>query len=68
LEYSNDYVSVTDLIHYKTDDTWYLKTSTYKKVRISAVDVVYFIEKSGLKLVNMTKRKGMFHLIAKLID
>lgn len=68
LEYSNDYVSVTDLIHYKTDDIWNLKTSTYKKVRISAVDIVYFIEKSGLKLVNMSKRKGMVHLIAKLCD
>lgn len=66
LEYSNDYVSVTDLIHYKADDIWNLKTSSYKKVRISAVDVVYFLEKNGLKLVNMTKNKGMVHLIAKL--
>lgn len=66
LEYSDDYVSVTDLIHYKADDIWNLKTSSYKKVRISAVDVVHFLEKNGLKLVNMTKNKGMVHLIAKL--
>jgi SAM-dependent methyltransferase len=68
LEYSNDYVNVTDLIHYKVNNIWNLKISSYKKVRISAIDVVYFIEKSGLKSVNMTKNKGMAHLIAKLCD
>ncbi|GAB4475628.1 MAG: class I SAM-dependent methyltransferase [Thermoflexibacter sp.] len=68
LEYLDDYVRVTDLIHYKTDNIWNLKTSSYKKVRISTVDVVYFLEKNGLKLVNMTKNKGMVHLIAKLIN
>ncbi len=68
LEYFDNYVNVTDIIHYKKDDKWILKTSSYKKVRISALDVVYFLEKSGLKLVNMTRHKGMVHLIATLND
>ncbi|MFQ3577351.1 MAG: class I SAM-dependent methyltransferase [Cytophagales bacterium] len=65
LEFSAEKVNVTDIVHYYENNKWKLLASSYVKIRISSTDVVYLLEKAGMKLLHVSKSKGMIHLIAK---
>lgn len=50
LEFEDDFVNVTDLLHEKTDDVWKQRVSAYKKVRLDTNDVVEQLELSGMTI------------------
>lgn len=50
LDYESESVRVTDLLHEKTGAGWKQKVSSYKKVRISANEVVKMLVNSGLNV------------------
>ena len=50
LEYGNDTVRVTDLLHERTETRWVQKVSSYNKVRISMGEIAGIIEANGLKI------------------
>ncbi len=51
LEYGEEYVTVTDLLHEKTGTDWNQKVSSFKKVRITTQDVLGFLENHSMKIV-----------------
>ena len=51
LEYEDERVRVSDLLHEKNDGLWVQKVSAYYKVRISTADIVQMIERAGLKIM-----------------
>ncbi|MBJ7429406.1 MAG: methyltransferase domain-containing protein, partial [Bacteroidia bacterium] len=50
LDYEDEFVYVTDLLHEKTDDVWKQKVSTYKKVRLFTNEIVAHLEGSGMTI------------------
>lgn len=44
LDYEDDSVNVTDLLHERIDNTWHQKVSTYKKVRLLATEITGYLE------------------------
>lgn len=50
LDYEDEFVNVTDLLHERTDDVWKQKVSTYKKVRLFTNEIVGYIEANGLTI------------------
>lgn len=65
LEYTEKKVYVTDIIHYYKDNIWHTKLSTYKKLRLSSVDVIYFLEKAGSTILMFNKANNIIEIIAK---
>lgn len=51
LDYEDEFVNVTDLLHEKTNGVWKQKVSTYKKVRLLTNEIVDDIEATGIKIV-----------------
>lgn len=51
LDYEDEFVNVTDLLHEKTNDVWKQKVSTYKKVRLMTNEIVDDIEATGMKII-----------------
>lgn len=57
LDYEEEFVNVTDLLHEKVNDVWIQKISAYKKVRLLTNEIVGYLESNGMtikfiKLVN----------------
>jgi SAM-dependent methyltransferase len=50
LDYEDEKVRVTDLLHERTADGWRQKVSSYYKVRVSAQKIEDRLHKSGLKI------------------
>jgi 2-polyprenyl-3-methyl-5-hydroxy-6-metoxy-1,4-benzoquinol methylase len=50
LEYENEFVNVTDLLHEKTNEGWIQKASSYKKVRIMTHEIVEFLQKKNFQI------------------
>ncbi|MCU0443258.1 MAG: class I SAM-dependent methyltransferase [Bacteroidia bacterium] len=48
LDYEDEFVYVTDLLHERIDDVWQQKVSTYKKVRLLASEVIEQLEANGM--------------------
>lgn len=59
LEYERDAVSVTDLLYEKSGTGWNLKISSYKKVRISPLEISNITESFGLKVLLEEKTNGL---------
>jgi len=51
LDYEDEFVNVTDLLHEKTNDVWKQKVSSYKKVRLITNEIVDDIEATGMKII-----------------
>jgi SAM-dependent methyltransferase len=51
LDYEDEKVRVTDLLHERTADGWRQKVSSYYKVRLSAQMIEDMLHKSGLKII-----------------
>ncbi|HEY5826278.1 MAG TPA: class I SAM-dependent methyltransferase [Cyclobacteriaceae bacterium] len=50
LDYENETVRVTDLLHEKTETGWKQKVSSYNKVRIVTNEIVKILETNGMKV------------------
>lgn len=64
LEYFDDKVRVTDLLHEREKGNWQQKVSSYLKLRLSSELVNTMIEKSGLSVVSEGVHNRMVYLIA----
>ncbi len=50
LDYENERVRVTDILHYKAENGWMQKVGSYYKVRVSPAQIEAMILESGLKI------------------
>lgn len=65
LDYDEEFVHVTDLLHEKIYDSWQQKVSTYKKVRLSAIEIVGYLESAGLAVIFNNSVNYLVTIIAK---
>jgi len=63
LEYFPDHVSVTDILHEKEHGEWIQKISSFKKLRISELELRKMIEESGFTITHTELIRGMIYLI-----
>lgn len=50
LDYEDEFVFVTDLLHERTDGVWKQKVSTYKKVRLLTNEIAGHLEGNGMTI------------------
>jgi SAM-dependent methyltransferase len=50
LDYEEEFVNVTDLLHEKINEVWIQKVSSYKKVRIFTNEIAGYLESNGMKI------------------
>lgn len=50
LDYEDEFVNVTDLLHERTNDVWKQKVSIYKKVRLFTNEIVGHLEENGMAI------------------
>lgn len=50
LDYEDEFVYVTDLLHEKINDVWEQKVSTYKKIRLLTTEIIGHLEANGMKI------------------
>lgn len=50
LDYENEFINVTDLLHEKTNDGWIQKVSSYKKVRLITNEIVELLQKNNFEI------------------
>jgi len=50
LDYEDEFVNVTDLLHEKTIKGWKQKISSYKKVRLLTSEILQFLKISGMTI------------------
>lgn len=48
LDFEDEFINVTDLLHERTEGVWKQKVSTYKKVRLLTNDIVEYLEGNGM--------------------
>lgn len=65
IEYLDDKVMVTDLLHEKSNGTWIQKISSYEKLRVRKDYVVEKAEKTGFSIIKNENINRMIHLILK---
>ena len=65
IEYSDDKITVTDLLHEKNNGTWIQKISSYDKLRIRTDSVINIAEKTGFSIIKNENINKMIHLILK---
>jgi 2-polyprenyl-3-methyl-5-hydroxy-6-metoxy-1,4-benzoquinol methylase len=67
LDYENEKVRVTDILHYKTEDGWRQKVSSYYKVRVSPAGIEAMVSESGLKVTLREPVSRLFTIIGEKI-
>jgi SAM-dependent methyltransferase len=50
LDYEDNYVNVTDLLHEKLNGTWNQKVSSYRKVRLITNEIIENLTENGMKI------------------
>ncbi|WP_350287377.1 methyltransferase domain-containing protein [uncultured Croceitalea sp.] len=65
IDYSDDKISVTDLLHEKQDGAWVQKISSYDKLRIQTEYVIDKAEEIGFRIIKNENKNRMIHLILK---
>lgn len=63
LEYTEDKVKVTDLLHEFEDGKWVQKVSSYFKVRIGKETLLGFLKQAGFKIQLDISEKGLISVI-----
>lgn len=63
LDYEQETVRVTDLLHEKTETGWKQSVSSYNKVRISTAEIITCLERNGMTIRFNEVIKGMTTLI-----
>lgn len=51
LDYDDEFVSVTDLLHEKVNNEWQQKISSYKKIRLLTTEIVAYLEEVGMTII-----------------
>jgi 2-polyprenyl-3-methyl-5-hydroxy-6-metoxy-1,4-benzoquinol methylase len=67
LDYQDEFVVVTDLLHEKTANGWQQKVSSYRKVRIAPEEVMQILAANGLTLRFQETVRGMVTVLAEKI-
>jgi SAM-dependent methyltransferase len=65
IDYTDDKIKVTDLLHQKNNGTWIQKISSYDKLRIRTDYVISKAEKAGFSIVVNENKNRMIHLVLK---
>jgi 2-polyprenyl-3-methyl-5-hydroxy-6-metoxy-1,4-benzoquinol methylase len=65
LDYENERVRVTDILHTKTGNGWTQKVSSYYKVRVSPAQIEAMVSESGLKINLSETVSRLFTIIAE---
>lgn len=65
LDFESERVRVTDIFHYKTENGWTQKVSSYYKVRVSPAAIEAIISKSGLKISSTETVSRLHAMIAE---
>lgn len=65
IDYSDDKVTVTDLLHEKNNETWTQKISSYDKLRVRTDYVINKAETVGFSISENENINRMIHLILK---
>ena len=64
LEYEQDRVLVTDLLHFKAGDIWKQKVSSYYKLRITPPPLISILEAAGFKIMYNLHVNRMVSVVA----
>lgn len=67
LEYSDEYVNVTDLLYEKINGEWMQFVSSYKKVRVLPEEIEKYLMDTGLEIESNEVLNRMIYLIANKI-
>jgi len=68
LEYSDDSVTVHDILHERAGSQWTMQVGSYRKLRLSPEWVVSCLESQGLAVQREAGMGGMIRLIARKQD
>ncbi|MCX6270370.1 MAG: methyltransferase domain-containing protein [Bacteroidetes bacterium] len=64
LEYSTDYVTVTDLLHENSPHGWQQKVSDYRKVRVSPAFIHQCLQENDMKIISNELINRMIAIVA----
>ncbi|MBS1491942.1 MAG: class I SAM-dependent methyltransferase [Bacteroidetes bacterium] len=64
LEYSDDYVKVTDLLHEKINGEWMQFVSSYKKTRVLPEEIEQYLNDAGFEIESNENLNRMIYVIA----
>lgn len=65
LEYFNEYVNVTDILHYKVNGKFEMKLSSYRKLKISAAAIISELKSNGFNNIIQEQISGMHYIISE---
>lgn len=65
LEYGEDHLDVTDLLHLRQGDGWELISSQYRKVRLTAAQVEKYCRRAGFAVLESRMERGLVTLLAE---
>jgi SAM-dependent methyltransferase len=65
LEDNGDWVTVTDLLHYRNGSEWSLSKSSYQKIKLTLADAVQSAEQTGFRVQSETLPSGMNVMIGR---
>lgn len=65
IEYAEDKITVTDLLHKKVNETWVQTVSSYQKLRIFPQQLSSILKNNGFAIQSNQIINGMIHIIAK---
>lgn len=65
LDYEDEFVNTTDLLHERTNGVWKQKVSSYKKVRLVTTEIVDYLEANGMTIKFNQIVNGLTTIIAK---
>lgn len=65
LDYTEEHVTVTDILHTKSEQGWQQKVSAYQKVRITPQEVMNYLQESGLSVIFNEPVNRLITMIAK---
>lgn len=65
LEYYDDYVRVTDILHYLSNGKWLQKVSSYFKVRLTEKLIFEYLKETEFEILYNRIEKGMITLICQ---
>lgn len=65
LEYFDEYVKVTDILHYKINGKFEMKAGAYRKLRLPEDILIKELEIAGFKIKVKEQISGMLHIISE---
>lgn len=65
IDYSNNKITVTDVLYEKNNGTWIQKISSYNKLRIRSDYVINKTKEAGFSVIKNENKNGMLYLLLK---